>query len=271
MIKYVSLFLILCISVIVCANLEHADIDVWENGYFIQKNVKHDNEIIKVFFENKWDKYTSVDLPDKFMEWSVERRMETFSNIREGIPPKFAGPHNGIVATYGIKRNDTKFKINNAIKGMGFCPKEDKIDELIKTLETTIDSGFMFKLAMLENLYKNVDEYYTRDKLLSLELYAEPKFETGTFLNQMVNPCVSIVFLDIPSFEIKAVAEMFHPGNPELSDYESKIITYVNLIHSYFHGEFNKMFIAVLYNVIEVYDNSPGKSAKGIRIVPLIP
>jgi len=92
------------------------------------------------------------------------------------------------------------------------------------------------------------------------------KFETGTFLNQMKNPGCSLVYMDIPSYELKCVAQLLHPTDPELTDYERDVVEYVNLIHSYFHGEFSTMFIAVIYHVIEVYDNSP--QSRGIRLIP---
>jgi len=45
-------------------------------------------------------------------------------------------------------------------------------------------------------------------------------------------------------------------------------VEYINLIHSYFHGEFSKKFIAVIYNVIEVYNSSPGrKEGMGKKMV----
>ena len=62
------------------------------------------------------------------------------------------------------------------------------------------------------------------------------------------------------------MAQLLHPTDPELTDYERDVVEYVNLIHSYFHGEFSTMFIAVIYHVIEVYDNSP--QSRGIRLIP---
>ena len=115
-------------------------------------------------------------------------------------------------------------------------------------------------------MYNEGDKLFDRTKQISLELYATPEFETGTFLNQMANPAVAIVFLDMKSFELKAIAQMLHPDDPKLSDYEKQVVEYANLIHSYFHGEFDRMFIAVVYHVIEIYDNSPGKGGKGARI-----
>ncbi len=275
--KKLLLFLILFANVCFLMgdgmNLEHSKINFWnDKGYFVQKNIKvFDNDQISAKIDGKWENYALKPLPDKFIKWSVERRIATIEDIKKGKMPGLAGPHNGMVASYGIARNDSRFKINNAVKGMGYCPKADKINDVIKILEDTKDKGFDVKLKTLVDLYNNVDKYYDRKRLLSLELYSTKDFETGTFLNEMEYPNVSIVFLDIPCFEVKAVPELLHPDNPNLTDYQKAIVKYANLIHSYFHGKFSRMFIAVVYNVIEVYDNSPEPKARGRRIVPPLP
>ena len=65
------------------------------------------------------------------------------------------------------------------------------------------------------------------------------------------------------------MAYLLHPENPKLTEYEKDVVEYINLIHSYFHGHFKKTFIAVVYNVIEVYDSSPGKkTGRGTRLLP---
>jgi hypothetical protein len=61
---------------------------------------------------------------------------------------------------------------------------------------------------------------------------------------------------------------LLHPEDSELTEYEKAMVEYVNLIHSYFHGKFDKEFIATVYHIIEVYNNSPGKNGRGVRMVP---
>ncbi|MDI6851359.1 MAG: hypothetical protein QMD82_05425 [bacterium] len=255
-------------------NLEHAEKNYWKGNYFVQETVKDIdlvNWTLKAKVDGKWGTFQLVDLPDAFVHWSVERRLETLDRVRNNQPPSLSGPHNGMVASYGIRRKDSRFIINNAVKGMGFLPKPEKVKELITLLETTIDSSDEYKLNVLENLYRNVDQYFTRKGLVSLELYTNPGFETHTFLNEMENPAVSIVFLDIPSFEVRALARLLHPEDPSLSEYEKDIVKYANLIHSYFHGHFDREFIAVIYYVVEVFDNTPGRRGLGKRVVPPLP
>ena len=58
-------------------------------------------------------------------------------------------------------------------------------------------------------------------------------------------------------------------GYEVIDPFEKDVVKYINLIHSYFHGDFNKKFIGVLYNIVEVYNSSPGnENGRGTRIVP---
>ncbi|MCK4446892.1 MAG: hypothetical protein KAW56_07405, partial [Candidatus Marinimicrobia bacterium] len=252
-------------------NSEQENVRLWNNNTFQQKTVdmsKYSEGIIKAKVEGKWKVFKIEELPDKFIEWNIKRRFETIEKIKKMQPPSLDGPHNAMVASHGRKRSDSQFSINNAVKGTGFIPKEENLKAIIKQLNSTIDNPFEKKIAILESFYENGDSIFDRTKLVSLELYSTPKFETQTFLNQMTDPGVALVFLDIPTFKIKSIAQLLHPDDPELTDYEKDVVEYINLIHSYFHGEFPKMFIAVLYHIVEVYDSSPGRGGKGIRIVP---
>lgn len=256
-------------------NLEHADVSLWEEGTFHQETVdfsRLSEGIIRAEVDGSWQEFELRELPRAFQEWSFGRRAATLERFRSNQPPELAGPHNGMVATCGIARNDSRFAINNAVKGMGWLPRDEKLAEVIQVLEKTIDHEFSDKLDRLDSLYEQGTELYDPTRQVSLELYSTPGFETGTFLNQMVNPACAVVFLDIPSYEFKAIAHLMHPDDSGLTETEKLQVKYANLIHSYFHGQFDKQFIAVVYYVIEVYDNSPGKpEAKGKRIVPPLP
>ena len=265
------LFVLILTTFQFCSRDRH---QFWSGNIFHQETVdasQLERGLIRAKVDGKWQEFKVRELPEKFLKWNFERRIETIEKIRKGEMPSLAGPHNAMVASHGLRRYDTRFTINNAVKGMGFLPSKEKLQEIIKLLESTASEPFPRKLAILDSLYRNADDIFDKTKQISLELYSTPSFETHTFLNEMFNPGVAVVFLDIPCFEIKAVAHLLHPDDPGLSPYERDVVKYANLIHSYFHGEFPKMFIAVIYYVIEVYDNSPGKGGKGVRIVPPFP
>jgi hypothetical protein len=246
--------------------------EFWQDGYFVQTNVdasRLDNNLIKAKIDGEWQEYQLTEFPEIFFNWDFAKRKETIENIASGVMPGLAGPHNGMVATYGYKRNDTDFKLNNAVKGCGFLPRKEKLKETIDLLKNTIEDDFPRKLEILTDLYTQGDTLFDMTKQVSLELYSVPERNTQSFLNQMAEPTSVIVFLDIPTFKLKTISYLLHPENPDLTDYEKNVIEYVNLVHSYFHGEFSKLFITVIYNVVEVYNSSPGNdNGRGKKISP---
>ena len=246
---------------------------LWEDdGYFIQKSIiadRLDEGIVRAKVDGQWREFSLIELPVPFTSWSFKRRMDSLAGITKGDMPGLDGPHNGIIATHGYRREDTIFQTNNAIKGCGFLPKKEKMKEIIQLLKDTNEDHFMDKLEILTGLYENADSIFDMTKQVSLELYAVPERGTQTFLNQMTDPTSVIVFMDVPTFKLKTLAYLLHPENPNLTEYERNMIEYTNLIHSYFHGEFDQVFITTVYNVVEVYNSSPGSAqGKGTKMVP---
>ncbi|MGC8798486.1 MAG: hypothetical protein ACP5PK_07500 [candidate division WOR-3 bacterium] len=276
-------------------NPEHADMSFWQEvrfvpdpndstgkkgtwqGWFHQDNVdvsRRAQGIIRARVEGKWQEFRVVELPPDFLKWNFDRRLAQLANIREllkgpgGGMPEIAGPHNGIVASHGCRRADSYFTINNAVKGMGWLPKPEKLPEMIQLLKSTWNDSTARKLSILESLYQHGAEIFDLTKQSSLELYSQPDFETHTFLNQMTDPGVAIVFLDLPkSYELRAIAQLLHPDDPKLTDYERQAVEYINLVHDYFHGESPRKSIGVIYHIVQVFDNSPGRW-RGQRVVP---
>ncbi|MDH5186871.1 MAG: hypothetical protein OEZ20_06585 [candidate division WOR-3 bacterium] len=260
-------------------NFEHANVNYWlktadgKDNYFHQTNIdlkNYEKGMIRAKVDGKWQDFTVRELPDSFVDWSIKRRLETMERVRKNQMPELAGAHNGMVASHGLGRLDSKFTINNAVKGMGFIPKPEKLEEVIKLLTSTRNDSLERKTAILESLYNKGKEIYDRTKQVSLELYSNPEFETHSFLNQMTDPGVSIVFLDFPSYEIRCITQLLHPKDPKLTKYEQNVIEYINSIHDYFHGMSPHKSIAVIYHVIEVFNNTPGR-ARGRRVVPTMP
>lgn len=253
--------------------LEKGAVNYWRGGTFIQPNIDLSQlriGKIRAKVDGKWQDFFVRKLPESFVKWNFARRIEMLRNLKEGKPPSLTGPHSGMVATYGGKRKDTKFSINCAVKGIGFIPKEEKLDEIISLLKNTMGDSITEKISRLESLYQLGEEIFDLTKQTSLELYSTPEFETHTFLNQMANPAAAIVFLDFPSYELKVITQLLHPEGPKLTSYEKKVVEYINLIHDYFHTESPRKSIGVIYHIIEVFDNSPGK-ARGQRLVPSKP
>lgn len=233
---------------------------------------------IEAKVNSQWSSYPLCSFPNAFKDWNTDRRLEYISifeamlNGDRSQKPPLSGPHNGIVATYGFKRSDTLFELNNAVKGMGFVPKAEKMQEMLNTLKENKDADMKKKLEILEFFYTHLDSLFENNQMISLELYASPDFQTQSFLNQMTYPVSAVVFLDIPSYKFKAITRILDPKDPQLNEYEKSLIEYCNAIHSFFHGHFDQTFITTVYYAVEVFDNSPrGKnkdSGMGRKISP---
>ena len=244
----------------------------WHQGRFAQDNVntgKIHEGIIEARINDRWDKYRVAELNDAFMEWNLKARLDYLKKIAQSEMPSLSGPHCASVATYGGRRRDSEFTLNNAVKGMGLVPKKDRIEELGERLKSTMDADMKEKLEILQDNY-NHPELWDRGKQISLELYARPEFETHTFLNLMANPMATIIFLDMPSYELRTIVRIIHPQDPNMLPEEKALLEYSNLAHGYFHGGAERLHNLLVFHIIEQFDNSPG-SGMGVRVQPPLP
>ena len=251
---------------------EQGQTEHWQDGIFVQKNVdmsRIEEGVVRAKINGTWNEYMVIELDDAFMEWNLTSRLEYLESISQGRMPSLAGPHAGAVATYGGGRRDTRLLLNNAVKGMGFAPRREKIGELTERLKSTMDGDMQAKLEILKDNYRH-PEWWDRTKQVSLELYTRPEFETHTFLNLMANPTATIVFTDMPSYELRAIARMVHPEDHNAPPWERNLLEYSNLAHDYFHGQAPQPYTLLAFYIIEQYDNSPGKG-QGRRVMPVLP
>jgi len=248
--------------------LEHSKKNFWKDEKFTQNTVDMKNYkkgLIRAKIDGDWKEFEIRKASDEFIKWNAEKRLKFLEDIKKG-QMNWGGPHQGAVATYGLGRLDSEFTINNAIKGMGLAPKDENIDKAIKKLKDTYESPMPEKMDVLKAMYEDPDFFDWR-KQTSLELYSSPTFETHTFLNVMDNPVATIVYLDIPSYEIRTIARVVHPEDKTALESEKKLLEFVNLAHEYMHGKFKRIFPLLLFYMIEEFDNTPG-SKLGIRTVP---
>jgi hypothetical protein len=248
---------------------EHSKKDFWKDEKFFQKTVDMSHYLagkIRARIDSKWQEFSLAEPGKDFIEWNAKRRVEFIENIKTGKMPELGGPHSGVVATYGMRRFDSNFTLNNAVKGTGLAPRDERLDEAIELLKTTFDKTMPEKMDVLKSMYENVDFFDWR-KQTSLELYTTRDFETHTFLNIMENPVATIVFMDIPTYELRTIARIVHPEDNDALPHEKKLLEFVNLAHEYMHGKFTRFFPLLLFYIVEVFDNTPG-SKRGIRVVP---
>lgn len=244
-------------------------VNYWRGSSFHQTNLEVDEGgLIRAKINGSWREFKVRELSAGFLDWNFKARLETIDALKKGNPPSLAGPHSAAVATYGGGRLDSHFTVNNAVKGMGFVPTRERIGERIEELKRNFESPMPEKLELLSAGYRD-RSLWDRTTQVSLELYTTPGFETHTFLNLLANPVASVVFLDYPSYELRALVRMVHPEDRLASQEEGEILEYTNLVHSFFHGKFEKRFIAMIFYLIEEFNNTPGsREGMGRRVVP---
>ena len=253
----------------------------WRPGdFFVQENVDTaslEKSIIRSKVDGIWRDFVVVSMPMRYIRWSLGHRIARLENLAQSLIDhrELAGPHNACVATYGGSGRDSAVSLNTAFKGMGFVPRKERIGATIQEIETEkerIESrengDFMAIMAektnVLRKLYGDVDLFDSK-KQISMELFTTPHYMTHTFLNMMANPIASFSFLAYPTFELRAIPQLLHHRNPALTEYERQMVAYVNLIHSFIHGQ-EETHIACVYHIIEVYDDTPSDDAKGMRL-----
>lgn len=248
----------------------------WKTGlqgvYFQQKTVitpEPGAKKIKAFVNGKWQEFPITPTTKEFMQWNTGKRIEQLKALIAGGGRDLGGPHCGIVATVGLRRPDDLFSLNNAVKGVGLMPKPEKIKEILALLEETSNDPMQDKLATLIKIYSDLNNV---DPTLqtSMELYPKKGLmQTKTFLNQMVNPVSSMCYMDVPTYQVKTIARLLHPADPNLTEHEKLMVKYVNTIYGYFHRPGEDRVVTIYY-ITELFDSSPGNpDAKGLKVSPL--
>jgi len=254
-----------------------------KDGFFVHEAVdsgRLSKGVIRARIEGTWREFRVAKLPDRFVDWSLQQRVARLGRmVRAGgmDPRDLAGSHNACVATYGGPSRDSSMSLNTAYKGMGFTMHAGILAETTRRIaeeKVRIERDFQSapfrmmqeKVVFLARFYQDAASF-DRTKQVSLELFTEPGFNTHTFLNMMANPITSASFLAFPTFEIRAVPQLLHPGNPGLSPHERDLVAYTNAIHDFIHSGPGER-IACVYHVIELFDDTPNDMAKGRRIVP---
>jgi hypothetical protein len=265
-----------------CTDLNAAREPYWhDNGtYFVQENVDVSqlaDGVIRARIDGRWQGFQVRELTRAFQDWNFAKREAMLNIMMTGQYDLYNDIHNAAVASYGANRGDSRLSLNVAYKGTGWVPVPSMIKDKIKQYQDTCASGDMTKFQILQANYDH-KEWWRRDVLGSHDLYTTVDYESHTFLNQMVNPVSTLCFLDMISYEIRAIVRLLHPDDPGLTEEEHDLVTWVNYAHDWFHGgasycPLTATRIVALYYVIELFDNSPWgqtPSAGGHRLVPMM-
>jgi hypothetical protein len=246
-----------------------------QGRYFVQPTLDDSRiaqGIISARIDGQWQDFPIRQLNENFVEWNFTKRTDMLNSMMTGQLDMYNDIHNAAVATYGARRGDSAFSLNVAYKGTGWVPKPEYIEDMTQDYWDHRSASMATKMGIIRDNYDNRD-LWRRDIIGSLELYTQNGFETHSFLNQMANPISVICFHDTTSYEVRCITQLMHPDNPDLSDEQYAIHTWINYAHDFFHGEGTLVDnrISVIYWVVEQFDKSPmgqTSSAGGYRVVP---
>ena len=260
---------------------------IWRDGTFHHHTVDARGAargVLRARLDGRWRDLPLVDLPEAFVQWSLNERKERLRRLAEhGFSQRdLAGPHNACVATYGGPPRDSAVSLNTAYKGMGFVPRAEKLAATITRLKAArrdVEAGrrgssgaaaapmsqMLAKTRVLAELYSDPSRF-DRRKQVSLELFSHPTYFTHTFLNMLANPIASASFLAYPTFELRAVPQLLHAKDPRLTRDERLVVDYVNTIHDFIHHGDGTQQIACIYHIIEVFEDTPSNRAHGKRL-----
>ncbi len=204
-------------------------------------------------------------IPARFLHWSYDERAALIQRQAQGedVPSHevFLGftRHNPAIVSYGPAG------LNASIKGVGFIPKPEYLQE-------TLD-------AYMEHIQRGVREGYSEEglqllmkvlygpgcaaridfaRLGSLELARRHSWD-----NLRVNPEATLLFFQPPmvSFEVRAHVEIHEQGSP--------YHLLLNAQHDVYHQPHPERWAekpAYIFAIDEVYDNSVSKEGFGQQI-----
>jgi len=208
-----------------------------------------------------------MQLPDEFINWIYKGRAQLVKNQLEGKmlePAKmFLGftRHTPTVISHGPAG------LNGSVKGVGFIPKPEYIEEVLKDYMEHINAGWRegYSTEGLKLLVKHIYGEGCADridftKLVSLELAMKHSWE-----NIKSNGEATLLFYQPPvvSYEVRCRVEIHTSG---------LIHKYTNAQHDVFHKPNVERWPqrpAYLFHILEIYDNSNTGTGFGRKIYPL--
>jgi len=235
-----------------------------------------------------------VELPQKFLSWNYFGRRKAAKAFVEGRHSRDMNlfflestRHNPALCT-ALQKPDGAVFINAKIVGVGYVLKEDYLPEATRAFHQHLESGDkLFSTAQTEAEKKKAAEKYQRNGMLTLleHLYLEPEearrrvdFTKMSTLELAKNKPQSskhtweivqksrtacLLFYRPPnlSFELRGWLDIHESGSYH---------EFVNAVHDVFHyvpPKRRKVSRPVyIFNVEEVYDNSPSPEAFGTKI-----
>jgi len=205
-------------------------------------------------------------LPQKYVSWAYDKRAKLVKRQVDGeeIHPReiFLGftTHTPAVITNGPAG------LNGSIKGVGFLPKKEFIEDVIEIYMAhiaTVDEP-NYSARGLKILYEQMWSPQARERIDFSIIGTLELAKTHTWTNIQENPEATLLFYEPPaiSFELRTVAEIHKNGIYQ---------KFLNAQHDMYHkpspaGWENRP--AYIFHIKEIFDNSVSKDGFGKKIFP---
>lgn len=251
-----------------------------DKQYFVQHTVNTsqvDEGYIWARVDRWWRRYPIQEADEKFISWFIR---DATLPYEAGQLPRLGGAFMPIYGTYGNRRGrgDSEFHLNLACKGGGIPPNKANIKQINQEMVDRIIQPTQEKIRWLHEIIQD-RTLWDFSKIVSVEIFVSPEFETHTFLNLMENPISTISFMNrqggFEHFELRCIGKLLCANDPDITEDERDLILFTNLYHIFWTpitslDQYPIDLVTLVYYIIEEFDNTPYTS-NGIRTVPSFP
>lgn len=206
----------------------------------------------------------TAEIPQEFIRWVYKERASLIRRQAQGerVPPQeiFLGfsRHTPAIVSHGPAG------LNASIKGVGFLPKTQYLEETLEAYMAQIQKGWHDRYSdqglrlMMEYIYgEQCHDRLDFTRLGTLELA-----HGHTWQNLRVDPTVTLLFYQPPllSFEVRAKAEIHESG------IYHRLLNAQHDVYHEPHPERWKDRPAYVFIIEEIYNNSANDQGFGKRI-----
>jgi len=204
-------------------------------------------------------------LPEKFYKWIYEDRAAMVRRMAAGeeVRPEtlFLGftRHNPAFITSGPAG------LNGSIKGVGFVPKKEYLEETLEAYLRHIDGGWRegYSQEGLNVLVKHLWAPECKDRIDFSVLGSLEMAFKHSWANLQTGKDVTLLFYQPPmvSFEVRGEVEVHRDG-----PYQQ----YLNAQHDVYHKPNKERWAsrpAYIIRIKEIYDNSASKDGFGVKLL----
>lgn len=210
---------------------------------------------------------------ESFFKWAFNTRAKTVMRLYEGeemsnekVFLSFCS-HNPTFISHGPAG------LNGSIKGIGFIPKDEYLEEVLEAYIEHIDaydgddrahSQRGLKLLVEQMYHPDVHHRIDFTRVASLEMAKKHTWE-----NLQVNPEATLLFYQPPaiSYEVRGKMDIYdevESGKPEIYQ------RFVNAQHDVYHRPDKSRWLkypAYVFNIEEIYDNSVSRDGFGTKMI----